>query len=408
MGFVVWLESFRIAFREMRRHRTRTVLTMLGVIFGVGAIITVVSISQGAKKTIQGQISNLGTNMIIILPGSTTQAGVRGGTGSASTLTMEDNEAIARECSAVAYSAAVMRVVAQAVSQYANWSVQITGTTVDYLRVRSWPLKTGRELEVRDVDAAAKVCLIGQTTAQQLFGMADPIGERIRIMGTPLTVIGLLSSKGQSPLGEDQDDTIIVPISTAFRHLTGGDRPNAIVASAVTESQIPVALEQIANLLRQRHHLRPEELDDFAVKSLEEAARTAEQTSNTMTALLVSVAAVSLLVGGIGIMNIMLVTVMERTREIGVRMAIGASRRMIMRQFMIESVTLAGVGGLLGVGAGLIGSKIITRFTGWEGIFSPLLLVAPVLFALFVGMLFGLLPARRASSLNPVESLRHE
>jgi putative ABC transport system permease protein len=228
------------------------------------------------------------------------------------------------------------------------------------------------------------------------------------VEGTPLTIIGLLARKGQSPLGEDQDDTIVVPIKTAFQHLSGQDRPNAIVTSAVSEAQIPVAIAQITALLRQRHQLRGENLDDFTVKSLEEAARTAEQTSNVMTALLVSVAAVSLLVGGIGIMNIMLVTVMERTREIGVRMALGASRQMIMGQFMIESMTLAGVGGLLGVLAGLCGSEIITQCTGWRGIFSMTLLVSPVLFAVVVGLVFGLLPARRAARLNPVESLRHE
>ena len=408
MGFIVWIESFRIAVREMRRHRTRTVLTMLGVIFGVGAIITVVSISQGAKRTIQGQISNLGTNMIIILPGSTTQGGVRAGAGSASTLTLADNDAIARECSAVACCAAVLRFVGQAVSQYANWGVPITATTADYLEVRSWPIEAGRPIEPRDFEAAAKVCLIGHTTAEQLFGTLDPLSERVRVEGTPLTVIGLLARKGQSPLGEDQDDTIVVPIKTAFQHLSGGDRPNVIVASAVSEAQIHAAIAQITALLRQRHQLRGETLDDFTVKSLEEAARTAEETSNVMTALLVSVAAISLLVGGIGIMNIMLVTVMERTREIGVRMALGASRQMVMGQFMIESMTLAGVGGLLGVLVGLLGSKIITHFTGWEGIFSTTLLVAPVLFAMIVGLVFGLLPARRAARLNPVESLRHE
>ncbi|HSW46141.1 MAG TPA: ABC transporter permease [Phycisphaerae bacterium] len=408
MGFVVWIESIHIAFREMRRHRTRTILTMLGVIFGVGAIITVVSISQGAKRTIQGQIANLGTNMIIILPGSTTQGGVRAGAGSASTLTLDDNEAIARECSAVACSAAVLRFVGQAVSQYANWGVQITAATADYLKVRSWAVEAGRPVEPRDVEAAAKVCLIGHSTAEQLFGTMDPIGEHIRVEGTPLTIIGLLGRKGQSPLGEDQDDTIVVPIKTAFQHLSGGDRPNAIVASAASEAQIPTAITQITALLRQRHQLRGQALDDFTVKSLEEAARTAEETSNVMTALLVSVAAVSLLVGGIGIMNIMLVTVMERTREIGIRMALGASPRMIMGQFVIESVTLAGVGGLLGVVVGLFGSKIITHFTQWDGIFSTTLLVAPVLFAIVVGLVFGLLPARRAARLNPVESLRHE
>ncbi|MBI4578228.1 MAG: ABC transporter permease [Planctomycetes bacterium] len=408
MGFVVWIESFRIAFREMLRHRLRTTLTMLGVIFGVGAIIAVVSISQGAKRTIQGQIANLGTNMIIILPGTTSQAGVRGGVGSALTLTLDDSEAIGRECPAVTHVAPVVRVVGQVVSPYANWSVLIAGTNEAYLSIRSWSVEAGRGLESRDVEAGAKVCLIGRTTADELFGAMDPVGQRVRVKGAVLTVVGLLASKGQSPLGEDQDDTVLAPVTTAMSHFAGTDRPHAVIASARSEEAIPSAIEQIRVLLRQRHHIREEQVDDFDVKSLEETARTAEETSNVMTALLVSVAGVSLLVGGIGIMNIMLVTVMERTREIGIRMALGASRLMIMRQFLIEAVTLAGVGGVIGVGVGILGSRLITHFTKWEGIMSPVLLVAPVAFAVTVGILFGLLPARRASSLNPVESLRHE
>jgi putative ABC transport system permease protein len=409
MDLVVWFESIRIAFREMRRRRTRSILTMLGVIFGVAAIIAVVSISQGAKRTIQGQIANLGTNMIIIIPGSTTQGGVRGGSGSAATLTMEDAAAIERECSAVKYSAAVTRIVTQAVSELANWSVPVTGATAEYLDIRSWPLESGRNIEPRDVDTAAKVCIIGRTTAEQLFGQGDPVGQRLRVKGTPITVVGLLTQKGQNPLGEDQDDTIIVPITTGFRYLQGGDnKPNAIVVSAGNEKEIPLAINQMQTLLRQRHQIREGELDDFTVKSLEEAAKTAEDTSNVMTTLLVSIAAISLLVGGIGIMNIMLVTVMERTREIGIRMALGASRRMIMQQFIIEAATLAGVGGALGVVVGFLGSTVLSRFTHWPAIYSPLLLIAPVVFAVTIGMVFGLLPARRASRLKPVESLRHE
>ncbi len=381
---------------------------MLGVIIGVSAIILVVSISQGAKRKIQDQIANLGTNMIIVLPGSTSQGGVRAGAGSAPTLTMDDAEAVQRECPAVAHAAAVSRSICQVVSELANWSVRVTGAAANYLEVRSWPLAAGRPIETRDVDSAAKVCLIGKTTAEQLFGQADPIDQRIRIKGTPMVVIGLLAEKGQSPLGEDQDDTIIVPITTHLQHLTGRDRPNAIVVSAVQEDRIDLAMNQIQTLLRHRHRIREDDMDDFTVKSIAEAARTAETTSNIMTALLVSIAGISLLVGGIGIMNIMLVTVMERTREIGIRMAVGAGRRMIMRQFMLEAGTLAGVGGLLGVGLGLASASAIARLTGWPALVSPFLLVGPFVFAIGIGLVFGLLPARRAARLNPVDSLRHD
>ena len=408
MEFATWVESLRIALREMRRHRTRSILTMLGVIIGVSAIILVVSISQGANRKIQDQIANLGTNMIIVLPGSTSQGGVRAGAGSAPTLTMEDAEAVQRECPAVTHAAAVSRSICQVVSELANWSVRVTGAAANYLAVRSWSLEAGRPIDALGVDSAAKVCLIGKTTAEQLFGQADPVDQRIRIKGTPMVVIGLLAEKGQSPLGEDQDDTIIVPITTHLQHLTGRDRPNAIVVSAAQEDRIALAMNQIQRLLRHRHRIREDDMDDFTVKSIAEAAKTAETTSNIMTALLVSIAGISLLVGGIGIMNIMLVTVMERTREIGIRMAVGAGRRMIMRQFMLEAGTLAGVGGLLGVGLGLASASAIARLTGWPALVSPFLLVGPFVFAIGIGLVFGLLPARRAARLNPVESLRHD
>jgi len=408
MEAALFAESLRIAFREMRRHRTRSILTMLGVIMGVAAIIMVVSISQGAKRQIQAQIANLGTNMIVILPESTSQSGVRGGTGSGTSLTMADVEAIAKDCSAVARASAVTRMVCQAVSELANWSVQVTGADSNYLEVRSWKIDHGRAIEPRDVDGAAKVCLIGRTTAQQLFGEDDPIRRRIRVKGTPMEVIGVLAEKGQSPLGEDQDDTIVVPITTYFRYLSGGDRPNAIIASARSEQEIDLALEQIQSLLRQQHQIREGDVDDFTAKSLAEAARTAETSANVMTTLLVSIATISLLVGGIGIMNIMLVTVMERTREIGIRMAVGATRHMIMQQFMMEAATLAGIGGVFGIVLGLVGTEIVTRATGWPAILSPVLLIAPLVFAVVIGVVFGLLPARRASRMNPVESLRHE
>ncbi len=408
MNAALWIESLRIAFREMLRHRTRSILTMFGVIIGVAAIIAVVSISEGAKRRIQGQIANLGTNMIILLPGTASEGGARAGAGSAPTLTLDDARAIERDCSAVAYCAPVARIVCQAVSELTNWTVPVTGSTASYLSIRGWPVVSGRGLEPADDDTSAKVCLIGATTAEQLFGEVDPVGLRIRVKGTMVEIVGYLERKGQSPMGDDQDDTIVMPISTVFRQLAGGDRPHALVASAVHESQVQLAMNQIRELLRQRHHLNETEPDDFSLKSIEEYARMAESTSNVMRTLLVSIAAISLLVGGIGIMNIMLVTVMERTREIGIRMAVGATRRMIMRQFVIESATLAGVGGFLGVLVGLVGSESISQLTGWPAILSVSLLVGPLAFAVGIGLLFGLLPARRASRLSPVESLRHD
>ena len=408
MNAALWTESFRIAFREMLRHRTRSILTMFGVIIGVGAIIAVVSISEGAKQRIQGQIANLGTNMIIVLPGTASDSGARGAAGSAPTLTLEDARAIERDCSAVAYCAPVARIVCQAVSELANWTVPVFGSTASYLSIRGWPVVSGRSLEPADDDTAAKVCVIGATTAEQLFGDLDPIGLRIRVKGTMIEIVGLLERKGQSPMGEDQDDTLVIPISTVFRQLAGGDRPHALVASAVHESQVELAMNQMRELLRQRHRLNENEPDDFAIKSIEEYARMAEATSNVMRTLLVSIAAISLLVGGIGIMNIMLVSVTERTREIGLRKALGARYADIMYQFLIESVVMTVSGGAAGVALGIGASMLITVLAGWAVKVSAASIALATLFSIVVGLVFGVWPARRAASLNPIEALRYE
>ncbi len=401
MEWAIWLECIRIAMREMRRHPTRSSLTMLGIIFGVAALIAVVSISQGANQQIQGQIANLGSNMILVLPESSSQGGLRSGAGTSNTLTVADGEAIERECAAVSQTATATRIITQIVSELANWSTEVVGVTHEYLEVRAWQIQNGRGIEHKDVDTGAKVCVLGQVSAEKLFGRLDPMGEQIRIKGTPFTVIGLLTTKGQSPTGVDLDDTVLVPLSTSVRYLCGPDRPKAIVVAAAGEKMIDLAMEQIRVLLRQRHQIREGDIDDFTVKSLEEASRTAEDTSKVMTTLLVSVAAISLLVGGIGIMNIMLVTVMERTREIGIRMALGASRQMILSQFMIEAVTLAGVGGLLGILVGIAGSQVLGYATGWPALFSPALLITPLVFAMGVGVLFGLLPAPAPAASAP-------
>ncbi len=397
----------RIAMRQMRRHPTRSSLTMLGVIFGVGAIIAVVSISQGAKTQIQQQIASIGSNMILVVPESSSKGAVRNGAGTGNSLSVKDGDAIERECSAVAHACTCSRIITQIVSEYANWTTEVIGAAPQYLDVRAWPVASGRSIDRKDLDTAAKVCMLGTTSAEKLFGHSDPVGDRIRIKGTPFMVVGLLAAKGQSPNGTDQDDTIIVPISTAIRYLHGPDTPKAIVVSARSKETIDLAMSQMTDLLRQRHHIHGS-VNDFTVKSLEQAAKMAEDTSNVMTRLLVAIAAISLLVGGIGIMNIMLVTVMERTREIGIRLALGASRQMIMSQFMIEAVTMAGFGGIMGVVVGIAGSRILSQMSGWPAIYSPSLLVLPLVFAMSVGVIFGLLPARRAARMRPVESLRHE
>ena len=405
---VLWWESIRLAFRELARHSGRSLLTSLGVVIGVAAVIATVSLVQGANAQIQGQISRLGTNMIIVRAGATSKGGVRAGAGSASTLTVDDSKALATDCPAVHRTAAIQRDVAQAVSPIANWQVGITGSTEDYLTIRDWNVLVGRGLTAADVRTTNKVCLLGLTTARELFGRRQPVGETIRIKGVPLRVIGLLEAKGQNPLGQDEDDTVLVPLTTLQRRLVGREHVVAVVASARSEQHVDAAVFEMRELLRRRHHLGPLEADDFAVDSLKQASETARQTGRAMTILAFIAAGISLLVGGIGIMNIMLVAVSERTREIGIRLAIGATRKAITLQFLIETMTLTGAGGLLGIILGIAFGHLLAGLTGWPTRISHELIVLSFAFSVSVGIVFGLLPARRAARLNPVESLRHD
>lgn len=403
--------TLRISFRALRVNKMRSSLTMLGIIIGVGAVITMLAVGTGASKRIAEQISSMGSNLLIILPGATTAGGVRMGAGSQTTLTLADAEAIQRECPAVQDVAPVLNGVAQVIYGHQNWSTGVVGTTPGMLTVRDWPLATGRPFTGQDVKSATKVCLLGQTVVDNLFGDMDPIGQFIRIKNLPFTVIGVLAQKGQSAQGQDQDDTIYVPVSTAQKKLFGTAFPGMvriIMVKAKSTEDLAPAEEQINELLRQRHHIGQKQENDFTVRNLTQLMQAAEQSTKVMTLLLGAIASVSLLVGGIGIMNIMLVSVTERTREIGIRMAIGAKTWDIRLQFIIEALTLSIIGGVAGIIVGISGSKIISILTGWSTIISPLSIFLAFGFSGLVGIFFGFYPAYKASLLNPIEALRYE
>ena len=403
--------TFRISFRALKVNKMRSALTMLGIIIGVGAVIAMLAVGTGASKKISDQISSMGSNLLIILPGSTTAGGVRMGAGTQPTLTMGDADAIRKECPAVQDVAPVLNGVAQVVYGHQNWSTGVVGTTQSMLNVRDWPLASGRAFTGQDVTNATKVCLLGQTVVDNLFGDLDPIGQSIRIKNLPFTVIGVLAPKGQSPQGQDQDDTIYVPVTTAQKKLFGTSFPGMIrimmIKAKSTEDLTP-AENQINELLRQRHHLGSRQDNDFTVRNLTQIMQTAEQSTKVMTLLLGAIASVSLLVGGIGIMNIMLVSVTERTREIGIRMAIGAKTWDIRLQFIIEALTLSLIGGVAGIILGISGSELISIFAGWSTIISPFAIVLAFGFSGLVGIFFGFYPAYKASLLDPIDALRYE
>jgi putative ABC transport system permease protein len=403
--------AIRISFRALKRNKMRSALTMLGIIIGVGAVIAMLSIGMGASKRITEQISSIGSNLIMILPGATTSAGVRMGSGTQTTLTIADAEAIQNECPAVSDVAPIHNGVAQVVYGSQNWSTGVTGTTPGMLAIRDWPLESGRPFTQQDVRNAAKVCLLGRTVVDNLFGDADPVGHVVRIEKVPFTVIGILSMKGQSLQGQDQDDSIYVPITTAQRKLFGTMFPGMvrrIMVKAKSQENMETAERQITELLRQRHHIGPKQENDFTVRNLTSIMQTAEQSTQVMTLFLAAIASVSLLVGGIGIMNIMLVSVTERTREIGIRMAIGAKTWDIRLQFIIEALTLSLIGGAAGIVAGISGSKLVSIFAGWTTIISPLSILLAFSFSALVGIFFGFYPAYKASMLNPIDALRYE
>jgi len=407
------LATLRIALRALKVNKLRSTLTMLGIIIGVGAVITMIAVGGGAQARVEEQIKSLGSNLMIIIPGSTTSGGVRMGGSSAQTLTEDDAWAITREVQEVQASAPSNRGTGQIIAGNSNWSTVIYGITPEYMEVRDWPIVSGRGFEPQEVSGAGKVALIGQSVAKQLFGDADPVDQQIRIRKVPFIVIGMLDKKGQSMMGTDQDDVILVPLATARNRLFGNPqgklRRVGVISVKVRDGQnMKDAEDRIRELMRQRHKLQAGAEDDFTIRNLTEILQAQEASSKVLTLLLAAVASVSLLVGGIGIMNIMLVSVTERTREIGLRMAVGARGNDILKQFLVEAVTLSLIGGLLGITLGLVGSLAIGQFAGWRTSLSPASVVLAVGFAAAIGIFFGFYPARKASRLLPIEALRYE
>jgi len=407
------LQSMRIAVRSLRVNKLRSALTMLGIIIGVGAVIAMIAVGAGAQARVAEQIQSLGSNLIIVLSGSTNAAGVRLGMGSQLTITEDDAFAIAREIPAVQVAAPSQRGNAQVVYGILNWATGVMGVTPDYFEARDWEVIEGRPIGSEDVDGAIKVALLGQTTALNLFGDADPLGQIIRIKKVPFTVIGLLDRKGQNSWGQDQDDIILIPLTTAKKKVLGSSQANKRAVGGISvkirpDEDMADAEEQIRSLLRQRHRLQPSQDDDFWLRNLSELVKTQEESSRVMTYLLAAIASVSLLVGGIGIMNIMLVSVTERTREIGLRMAVGARGRDILTQFLVEAVTLSLIGGIIGIAVGLGGSHAISYFAEWRTLISAESIVIAFGFAAAIGVFFGFYPARKAARLDPIEALRYE
>jgi putative ABC transport system permease protein len=403
--------TFRISLRALRVNKMRSALTMLGIIIGVGAVITMLAVGTGAQERISAQMASIGSNILIIMPGSSTSGGMRMGSGTQSTLTQDDADAIARECPAVSDVAPSFNGTAQVVYGNQNWATGIVGSTPGVLPVRDWALSAGRSFTDQDVRNATKVCLLGQTVADNLFGNMDPLGQIIRIKKVPFTVLGVLAKKGQSDHGQDQDDTIIVPLTTAQKKIFGSrflGMVRSITVKARSADQMASAETQINELLKQRHRIGPRQETDFTVRNLTQMMEAREQATQVMGLLLAAIASVSLLVGGIGIMNIMLVSVTERTREIGIRMSVGAKSWDIRLQFLIEALTLSLIGGLIGILIGVSGSKILTMLVGWATIVSPLSVLLAFGFSGFVGLFFGFYPAYKASLLNPIDALRYE
>jgi putative ABC transport system permease protein len=403
-----WAATFWIALRALRRNKLRTALTMLGIVIGVGAVVAMVSIGAGAKSQVEAQIASLGENVILIFSGSTTSSGIRTGLGSAGTLKIEDAEAIAREVAGVALVSPEVRFPQQVAAGNQNWMTQILGESPDYFNIRQWPLVAGSAFTEQDVRGATKVAVIGQTLARQIFEDEDPIGQIIRIKQVPFLIIGLLAPKGLSVMGTDQDDVVVMPYTSAMKRVTGQTMLRGISIQASDKEALPSAQAQIVSLLRQRHRILAAKDDDFTVRSQEEIAEAAMATSRVLTVLLGSIAGVSLLVGGIGIMNIMLVSVTERTREIGIRMAVGAHGRDILRQFLMESITLSSLGGIVGIGLGALSSQLLALFAGWPTILSSSSMIAAFGFSAAVGVFFGFYPARKAAALDPIVALRYE
>ncbi len=402
------LEIMKIAIRALARNKLRSALTMLGIIIGVGAVIAMVGIGNGAQKEVQDRIAAMGTNLLNVQAGSMNVGGAHLGAGATQTLVESDVTAIEREAPAVANAAPVSSATTQLVYGNQNWATSVTGTEPQYFDIRDWPMAQGTAFTDDDVRMASNVAVIGDTVKQNLFGGINPIGQTIRAGNLPFTVVGVLSQKGSSGMGGDQDDGIYVPITTLQKKITGQDWLRSIMVSAKSQQESYAAQEQVTAILRDRHRLKPADPDDFTIRNLADIAELADQSAQVMTMLLASIAGVSLIVGGIGIMNIMLVSVTERTKEIGVRVAIGATEEDVQRQFLLESVVLSLLGGAVGILLGVGSSILITYLLHWTVSISPLAIGAAVLFSTAIGIGFGYYPARKAARLDPIEALRFE
>jgi putative ABC transport system permease protein len=404
----LWL-MLRVALRAIARNKMRSGLTVLGIIIGVAAVITMVAIGEGASSSVQGQIASLGDNIINIFPGSMTgPGGFHGGAGSAASLDEDDAAAIAQQVSTIKSVSPIANAGGQVVFANQNWATSFAGVGVDFLAIRSWGLVAGSNFSESAVHGAAKVCILGKTVVDNLFGDQDPVGQTVRINRMPFTVIGVLAPKGQNTWGRDQDDTVLMPYTTAMKKISGRTKLSMILASATSLVEIPQATEEITQLLRTRHRLPPGQDDDFTVRTQQDLADVVGSTARVMRVLLAAIASISLLVGGIGIMNIMLVSVTERTREIGTRLAVGAKGWHVMLQFLAESVVLATLGGLAGVALGIAAAKMVAWLAHWPIVISPEATAVALLFAAAIGVFFGYWPARKASRLDPIEALRYE
>jgi putative ABC transport system permease protein len=400
----------RVAFRALVRNKMRAALTMLGIIIGVAAVIAMVSIGQGASASVQAQIESIGTNLLFVSAGAQNVGGVRSGTGDSgtNTLTVEDLDAIKREVPSVSMVTPAINARSQLVAGNMNWNTNVQGVSEQYPDVRKWPVATGSFFTDADVRTAARVIVIGQTIADNMFPGSDAVGQTLRVSSLPFRVVGVMVRKGQDQGGRDQDDIAFAPYTTVQKKVLGNTRVQIAYVSAISEDATYTAQSQIGDLLRQRHKLTASEPDDFTVRNMTDVAEAANETSKTMTILLACIAGVSLLVGGIGIMNIMLVSVTERTREIGIRMAIGARSSAVRSQFLIESIVLSLTGGTVGIVLGVVLSLVIPAMLGWPTLVSMMAIVGSVLFSVAVGIFFGYYPARKAASLDPIEALRYE
>jgi putative ABC transport system permease protein len=406
------LQIFRVAVRALLRNKMRSFLTTLGIIIGVGAVIAMVAIGEGAKARVAEAFSSMGSNILIVLSGSTTAGGARGGFGSMPTLTWEDLKSIRTEASAVRYASPQLRSNAPVISEDQNWATSINGVSPEYFSIRDWPIALGTNINQSDVEGGTKVVVLGRTVVENLFGAsADPVGQTVRIKKIPFQVVGVLARKGQSPMGQDYDDAVYMPYTTFQSKIQGGLQKyiaGSLMVSAASTDDLPRAEKQIGNLLRDRHHIGIGADDDFSIRNLTEMASAQEEGVKTLTTLLACVALVSLLVGGIGIMNIMLVSVTERTREIGIRMAVGARPRDVLAQFLVEALTLSFFGGILGVLVGVAAKELTARYLGWPTLLRPDIIAIAVAFSGLVGVIFGLYPAQKAARLDPIDALRFE